>query len=274
MKGRFDLFRLDSFLGIKRDRDEDDLDAIAASRLTWLKNNRYLNRGKYRKTDHTRFYEAIHDPVKVKDNEFLNHYRVNRESFADLVELVKDHPVFESTGKRKQAPPEYQLLVLLKYRGTNGNGANAISLANHFGIGVGTVRDYRKRASKALLALEEQVVVWPDEAERKEIAARIYANYGFPHCVGVIDGTLLPLAFEPTEYHESYLSRKKMYAVNMLVINDDTGRVRYFLVGWPGSVSTTTESGTTAIPIASTVNTSLCWSIFLAILPTSQVPSW
>jgi len=199
VKGRIDLFRVDSFFGTPRDEDADDLDAVAFSRLSWLKNNRYLNRGKYRKTDHSRFHEALYDEVKVRDNEFLNHYRVDRESFFNLLELIKNHPIFQSKGKRKQAPPEYQLLVLLKYLGTNGNGANAISIANHFGIGVGTVRDYRKRAAKALLSLEEQVVAWPNAEERVEIANRIKSNYGFPNCVGVIDGTLLPLAFEPSE---------------------------------------------------------------------------
>jgi DDE superfamily endonuclease len=98
------------------------------------------------------------------------------------------------------------------------------------------VDTYRNNALDALLTLEEKTYIWPDAIERKQIARRIKKRYKFPNCVGLIDGTLLPLAKRPLLHGENYLSRKKFYAVVMLVVCDDNGRILYYQIGWPGSV--------------------------------------
>jgi DDE superfamily endonuclease len=72
--------------------------------------------------------------------------------------------------------------------------------------------------------------------ERQEIAARIKEKYGFPSCLGFIDGTLLPLEFKPSLNGEDYYSRKGCYAINALITCDDASRIRNVVVGWPGSV--------------------------------------
>ena len=68
------------------------------------------------------------------------------------------------------------------------------------------------------------------------MSARIQEKYLFPNCVGFIDGTLLPLSSRPLLHGENYLSRKKYYAIVMLVVNDDDARILYYHIGWPGSV--------------------------------------
>jgi hypothetical protein len=154
----------------------------------------------------------------VRDNEFLFHYRMTRHDFSELVTLL-ENPVFHSSSR--QAPPAHQILVLLKYLGTQGNQANNRSLGGHFGIGSGTAQLYRDRALLALLSLQSQAYFWPDEEERKIISQRIRKIYNFPDCVGFADGTLLPLAFCPRLNGENYLDRKRRYSLNMLVVCDD-----------------------------------------------------
>jgi hypothetical protein len=130
-------------------------------------------------------------------------------------------------------------MVLLKFLGTSGSGSNQnkIVLANHFGgIGHGTIRLYKRRAAKAILSLFLDAVHWPDEEERKQIAKCIEEHFCFPNCIGIADGTLLPLAFKHTLFGEAYLTRKSNYAVHMLVICDDQCRIPFFNAGWPGSV--------------------------------------
>ena len=68
------------------------------------------------------------------------------------------------------------------------------------------------------------------------IANRIKDAYYFPNCIGLIDGTLLPLSQRPLVHGGNYLSRKRFYAVVMLVVCDDQARILYYHVGWPGSV--------------------------------------
>jgi hypothetical protein len=137
---------------------------------------------------------------------------------------------------KNRRSPNISLLVLLKYLGTHGNAAANTSLANHFGIGEGTTELYRKRALEAILSLEATVVFWPDEEERKAMSLRIQKIFHFPNCVGLVDGTLLPLENKPSLFGENYLSRKSSYAVSVLVVCDEVARVLYYLAGWPGSV--------------------------------------
>jgi hypothetical protein len=59
--------------------------------------------------------------------------------------------------------------------------------------------------------------------------------YGFRHCVGIIDGTLVVLDFKPEKYHKCYYSCKSCYTINILVVCDDHKRITYYNAGWPGS---------------------------------------
>jgi DDE superfamily endonuclease len=65
---------------------------------------------------------------------------------------------------------------------------------------------------------------------------KIQSKYDFPHCVGIADGTLFPLAFEPqTEDAPDYSGRKYGYSLSTMIICDHTRRVRHYLAGYPGS---------------------------------------
>ncbi|DAZ98312.1 TPA: hypothetical protein N0F65_008898 [Lagenidium giganteum] len=78
------------------------------------------------------------------------------------------------------------------------------------------------------------VVCWPSGLERKAIADAIERACGIPSCVGLIDGTLLPLQFRPTLRGEDYFCRKSIDALNGLICCDHIARVTYVQVGYPG----------------------------------------
>jgi hypothetical protein len=102
----------------------------------------YQSRGKYRKLSFKRFKEILFGKVDDLDDvfsscrkrEFRKHYRVDEENFWKLHQEIKDHWVFGRPGSAKtpQAPSEYQLLVLLKYIGTQGSDSANESLTLHF----------------------------------------------------------------------------------------------------------------------------------------------
>jgi hypothetical protein len=96
---------------------------------------------------------------------------------------------------------------------------------------------YKDRVVKAILdCLFNNYVKWPDPEERRIISERIRAEFGLPNCIGIANGTLLPLAFRPsTEDYADYKGRKMLYTLTMLVVNDDQRRIQYFYAGWPGS---------------------------------------
>ena len=139
-------------------------------------------------------------------------------------------------SRRVQAPSEFQLLVLLKYLGSQGIAASNTSLASHFQISIGTAEKYRKRAARAVLSLEANSYHWPDDSERRTMSIAIQKKWFFPNCVGFMDGTLLPLEFKPKLHGETYYSRKGFFSINMLIICNHNAHILYYMVGWPGSV--------------------------------------
>ena len=89
----------------------------------------------------------------------------------------------------------------------------------------------------AILQLRNEVIKWPNAVEREEIATRIEERYGLPGCVGIVDGTLFPLTFQPSRIDApDYSGRKHLYSLSTLIACDDQRRIRYYFAGCPGSV--------------------------------------
>jgi hypothetical protein len=126
-----------------------------------LGKRRYLfDKVTYRKREAK--FDRYLDPDHVdglNDREFKFHFRLTREAFWQLVNLLRRHPNFNREGDARGSvprPAEEQLLVLLKYFGTEGNGASSFNLGAFFGISTGAVDACRLSALEALLTLEEQ----------------------------------------------------------------------------------------------------------------------
>jgi len=126
--------------------------------------------------------------------------------------------------------------VLLKFLGSYGNDAALAKLGLMLGISKGAVNDYVRRACNAILKHRDAVIKWPSVEERRDISGRIRKAHGFVNCVGLIDGTLFPLAFAPMVNGEDYYTQKGDYATKGLVICDDAARITWVEMGWPGSV--------------------------------------
>ena len=173
----------------------------------------------------------------LNEEEFKNEYGMSRTSFNRLYNLIKDHRVFQNNRSQgvKQTPVKHQLLVLLSFLRTEGSGKSNRRGQTTFDMGAGTQSLCWHRCVVAICDTLGDQIQWPDEEERDEIATRIKRDHKLPNCVGVADGTILPLAFKPeTEDAADYFCRKRCYGLTMLVVNDDNRRVRYIHVGWPG----------------------------------------
>ena len=175
--------------------------------------------------------------LHLSDGEFLQKYRVQRPSFKKLLSKIKNHDVFKR-GKRgpEMAPASHQLMVFLYRIGIEGSGASASNLRSVFGIAKGTADQFCRRCCDAILSLRSEYIHWPDEKERAFISRSIQRAYNLPNCVGIIDGTLLPLARKPQrEDFPDYSGRKFAYSLSTLVVADDRRRIRYHLSGFPGT---------------------------------------
>ena len=235
------------------DEVQDALDAVVSSVVAKVSNRRYLHRHSRNRKGKSKviFKEDLQEkPAEeedssssgseekqpwLNDDEFLQKYRMSRSSFNRLVELIKDDPIFHSKTK-PQAPVSSQLMVWLKYAGTMGSGSSNSNQRSTFRIGYGTSDVHRRRVTVALRNLSSQYYTWPDEVERATIGKEIFEEFHFPHCVGIADGTLFPLAFEPeTEDAPDYSGRKLGYSLSVMIICDNKRKVRHYLAGFPGS---------------------------------------
>ena len=218
------------------DSFEDDIDDHLIDQLQKLQSSRYLYRGTYR-TWNSNWKRMLHDDVYMNDDEFLANFRMNRDCVMELCKLVENDEVFNSVfGKMAKGSTQLHIMVFLKYLGSYGNEASLQKIGRMMGISKGSVLNYVTRACEAILKLRHQVIKWPNEEERSAISQRIQDQHQFVNCVGLIDGTLFPLAFKPTLNGEDYFTRKGCYAIHGLIICDDKARITWIEMGWPGSV--------------------------------------
>ncbi|OCB86821.1 hypothetical protein A7U60_g5994 [Sanghuangporus baumii] len=232
---------LSTILLLTSETDLDDITGIivAYEACRLLSGRQGISRGPYDASHSEDFLENLLH--KSTDRRFKAYFRVDRTSFTRLNDLIKNHDVFISTGKRPQRPSWYQLAVfLLRYGLTHTEKA-----AEEASIAEGTVYLYCMRVAHAFRHIRPQFLTWPDIARRAVLKARMGED-GFPGCIGMIDGTLIPLAIKPVKDGELYFCRKKFYAVILQAVCDDTLRFLEFDLGWPGNVQDSTvfrESG-------------------------------
>lgn len=223
--------------------DPDPVVASFLSRFTSLnrlRKSRYSQKRTYRKS---KLQDIFEDDLFVSDdgnhwlndNEFKRKYRCSREALDKITAKIEGNDVFKKgTRGPNQLPVKHQLMCLLHFLGQEGE-SNA-GQRNQFKVSYGATELYRKRVVQALGDLRKQYIKWPDESERKEIANCIEKQFLLPNCLGLMDGTLLPLGIAPiSDDSADYHGHKFPYALTVLVINDDKRRIRAYLSGYPGS---------------------------------------
>jgi DDE superfamily endonuclease len=139
----------------------------------------------------------------------------------------------------KQAPVAHQLLVFLRYIGTEGSGGSNANQRHVFAIGYRTSEVCRRRVTQAILSLREKYLTWQREEEHQQIALEIHKLYNFPHCAA--------LALRTERCYLLHLSHKqKMPRITpggsidtqfplTMVVCDHRRRIRYYLSGYPRS---------------------------------------
>jgi hypothetical protein len=151
---------------------------------------------KYRKSSN--HWQDYFDDQLFNDNEFREHFRLSRNSFYQLYDFIKEHPIFSTQKKRRpQTPIVLQLLIFLYKLSSSGTGGKFNRIAKFFKVSYGNARYCFQRVLTAVLSLEKQVIWWPTREEKQMISRRFYITYGLPNCVGIIDGTLVFLTETP-----------------------------------------------------------------------------
>ncbi|XP_048590712.1 protein ANTAGONIST OF LIKE HETEROCHROMATIN PROTEIN 1-like [Nematostella vectensis] len=75
----------------------------------------------------------------------------------------------------------------------------------------------------------------PVGEELDKVVAEFKHKWGFPQCVGAIDGSHIPVK-APIEFHADYYNRKGWYSIILQGAVDSRYRFIDINVGWPGKV--------------------------------------
>ncbi|KAF8593743.1 hypothetical protein BDV93DRAFT_582513 [Ceratobasidium sp. AG-I] len=160
-------------------------------------------------------------------------YRVSKDTFWGMVDILGSNPIFQSQGRKKQRPVHYQLGVFLLRYGISGSHLRHPKLLTS--IGEGTVVLYCRRVIRAIREHGLVCVVWPSAERKEQIKAGFKKLCGLDNVIGSLDGTLCGLETKPRESGDSYISRKKTPSVNVQAIVDHDGQFIAFQSGWVGS---------------------------------------
>ena len=203
-------------------------------RLERIKSNRYLHRPKRRtKAEADALIPRwVLDDSILSDRNFKTLYRLTRQSFTALLHLIEDNPIFYNNSHCPQRPVKRQLQITLYHFGS-GPSHSRIRTAIQFGCSEGTVHLYVKRVTTAILDHQDEYIQWPtpNSLEYRQIIERHHLKYGFPNCLGFVDGTTTPVYRKPTEQGEQYFNRKSNYALNTTIIVDSTTKILFVVAG-------------------------------------------
>ena len=147
-------------------------------------------------------------------------------SFLKLWSQIKDDEVFTNNRNKQQANSKYQLLVLLKYLGTKGDGMSNQKARAILPSSAGLFDIMKERVITAIIKNLSHVYFWPRRAKRVFISNQLKSSFFINDCVGIGDGTLLPLAFKPQrEDFTDFNGRKGGYTLTMFIICDHMHRI-------------------------------------------------
>ena len=204
--------------------------------------DRYVSKRTYRTRQEKRedFVKEVLDTspgARYNSHEFRVLFCMSRGAFYQLWAVICDHPLFKTQKRGQGINSKYQLLVLLKFLGTEGDGMSNSKATAVFPSSSGSIDDIKERVITAIIGNLGYIYCWPKDEERKEIANIIENKYFINDCVGIADGTLLPLGFRPQRNDAAnFHGRKLAYTITMLIICDHKKRIRYYHAGWPGNV--------------------------------------
>ena len=166
--------------------------------------------------------------------EWKENLRMSRESFNKLCNMLRPFIVKQRTNMRATVSVEKQVAVFLYYTADEGRYRK---VANAFGISKATVSTIIRRVAQAItFHLGPKYIKLPKtEEEVRTAASRFYAKFGFPQCIGAIDGTHIFIK-RPSNSPTDYLNRKNRYSLNVQAVCDYRFCFMDVVVKWPGSV--------------------------------------
>ncbi len=160
------------------------------------------------------------------------HFRMHKETFLKLVDLVTPAIAKEDTVFQDAIPSHKRVAIVLWRRAV---GSRFRAIAAHFDVGKSTCVNITKDFCRALNMLSRHYIKFPNNCDETTRALALFQDdCKFPHAFGAIDGTHIEI-IAPKEPFD-YFDRHHRYSV---IIQAVVGKNLTFMdtaIGYPGSM--------------------------------------
>ncbi|KAI4893509.1 hypothetical protein NFI96_003976 [Prochilodus magdalenae] len=192
-----------------------------------------LNRLRRRRSEVVYMNKFIHttfNPLEVlSDEAIIRKYRLSRVTIQDLIHFVHPHLV-RATRHNYALSPAVQLLAALRFY---ASGSFYEVLGDGLGLSKASISRAVTAVTQVLLQLDKRIT-FTKTPEDARVNQGFHAIADIPQVIGVIDGTLVPIA-RPSNNEAVYLCRKGYQALNIQVVCDYQGLFTDIVAKWPGS---------------------------------------
>ncbi|KAJ3602710.1 hypothetical protein NHX12_030459 [Muraenolepis orangiensis] len=162
----------------------------------------------------------------------IRKFRLPRQEIPQLLQLVGP-TLARETRRSYPLSPEIQLLAALRYYAV---GSFLEVVGDGYGLSKTSVWRCVEAVTNLLLGHANDYIRLPStRQEIMEVHQGFYAIAGIPRVIGLVDGTLIPIA-NPSMRDQAFISRKGYAAINVQVVVDSMGVFLDLVARWPGSI--------------------------------------
>ncbi|XP_060556908.1 putative nuclease HARBI1 [Ruditapes philippinarum] len=179
-----------------------------------------------------RVFRDRENPLDFMDDvDLIKKYRMNRNAIYDLCEAL-NNDLSRPTKRSNALPVSLQVLMALRYYAT---GSFQSVVGDGYSVSSMSVSRCVRDVSYFITRRLQNEIKFPllDEQQRL-VKQGFYEIAQFPHVLGTVDGTLVPIR-APHDDEHIYVTRKGFHALNIQGISDSNNMLLNLVVRWPGS---------------------------------------
>ena len=201
--------------------DLNDIDRIVAASQHALPHNRNRLNKNYK-----------NDLVDLLEEDFRKRYRFTKAGFIYILNILEDDIQHNEDNRGHPIPPEVQLQVALRYYAT---GTFQIVCGDVCNVSQPSVSRIVRKVSKAIAMKSKDFIVFPTGEAAIKTQQLFKSKFGFPHVVGCVDGSHVPIQSPNLPDREFFRCRKGYMSLNVQGICDSSMKFTNIVARWPGS---------------------------------------